>query len=243
VTAGLLVVVPSRTRPAAVARVVQAWQETGAFGDGAALHWVVDADDPDLPGYVEALAAAADGGAAVTWRVAPLWEPLVPKLNTAAYAAARAGDWEALGFAGDDHLPRTRGWAAEYLAALRTLGTGIVYGDDGYQGARLPTQWAMTRDVVLELGMMVPAPVAHLYCDNAVMDLGAAAGCLTYLPQVLIEHMHPVARKAAPDMQYRRVNSPVQGRMDRARYVAWRAAELPGQAEAVRRLREAAVQP
>lgn len=239
---GLVVVVPSRSRPQAVERVVDAWRETGAFADGAHLRWVVDADDVELSQYVLALELASDSGAAVSWTVAPVWQPLVPKLNAAAVAEARTSWWEAVGFAGDDHLPRTRGWAAAYLAELRKLGVGIVYGDDGYQGQRLPTQWAMTVDVVRELGAMVPAPVDHLYCDNAVMDLGAEAGCLAYLPQVLIEHMHPVARKARMDEQYRRVNSPVQNRLDRARYLVWRTHTLPGQAAAVRRLREAAVQ-
>ncbi|WP_037684635.1 hypothetical protein, partial [Streptomyces griseus] len=105
---------------------------------------------------------------------------------------------------------RTVGWAGRYVDELRQLGTGIVYGDDGYQGERLPTQWAMTADVVGALGRMVPAPVEHLYCDNSVLDLGRAAGCIRYLPDVLVEHMHPVAGKAADDDQYRRVNSSAQ---------------------------------
>lgn len=242
-TGGLLVLVPSRSRPESVQRVVQAWHATGAFADNAQMRWVVDADDPGLGKYVEALADAAADGAAVTWLVMKEWEPLVPKLNIAAVAAARFGEWEALGFAGDDHLPRTPGWAAVYLAALRELRTGIVYGNDGYQGARLPTQWAMTVDIVRELGMMVPAPVEHLYCDNAVMDVGVQAECLRYLPDVLIEHMHPAVRKARTDPQYQRVNSPRQNRSDRAQYVAWRGSSLPYQAEAVARLRAAGVQP
>ena len=136
-------------------------------------------------------------------------------------------------------LPRSPGWAARHLAALRELGTGIVYCDDGYQHQALPTQWAMTVDIVRELKAMVPAEVEHLYCDNAVMDLGVAAGCLTYLPDVLIEHMNPYARKGTLDAQYQRVNSRAQYARDRPAYAAWRAEHLPGQAAAVRRLRTA----
>jgi hypothetical protein len=234
---GLVVIVPSRSRPEAVQRVVQAWEDTGAFTD-ARLRWVVDGDDPTLSGYISALTAARDRGCGVEWRVAPSWLPLVPKLNAAAVQVA-AGDVAAVGFAGDDHLPRTPGWAVRYVQALTELGTGIVYADDGYQHEALPTQWAMTVDVVRALGAMVPAGVEHLYCDNAVMDLGVAAGCLRYLPDVLIEHVHPVTGKVPTDAQYQRVNSRTQYRQDRPAYSRWRVDELPGQADRVRALRAA----
>ena len=237
-SAALTLIVPSRSRPESVGRVVEAWETTGGFTD-AVMHWVIDADDPGLSGYVHRLEWARErnpGG--VEWTVAPFWMSLVPKLNAKAVDLA-CGDVEALGFAGDDHLPRTPGWAARHLAALRELGTGIVYCDDGYQHQALPTQWVMTVDIVRELKAMVPAAVEHLYCDNAVMDLGVAAGCLTYLPDVLIEHMNPYARKGTLDAQYQRVNSRAQYARDRPAYAAWRAEHLPGQAAAVRRLRTA----
>jgi hypothetical protein len=109
---------------------------------------------------------------------------------------------------GDDHRPRTRGWDAAYLEALHDLGTGIVYGDDLLQGANLPTQCAMTSNIVQALGCMAPATLRHMYVDNAWRALGEAAGCLRYLPEVVVEHLHPVAGKAEWDDNYRRVNAP-----------------------------------
>ena len=106
-----------------------------------------------------------------------------------------------------DHLPRTRGWAGAYLSQLDSLGTGIVFCDDGFQHDKLPTQWAMTADIVRALDAMVPSRVEHLYCDNVVKELGWAARCLAYLPEHLIEHMHPVAGKGTVDEQYQRVNA------------------------------------
>jgi hypothetical protein len=61
---------------------------------------------------------------------------------------------------GDDHRPRTKGWDQAYLDALRELGTGIVYGDDLLQGEKLPTQCAMTADIVRALGHMAPPTCA-----------------------------------------------------------------------------------
>lgn len=216
----LLIIVPTRSRPEAVDRVVEAWQVTGAFDDGAMLSFVIDADDPRYDDYRHALWRWASIG--VRSMSIPKWKPLVPKLNDAANLYATHYEYDAIGFAGDDHLPRTPGWARRYIDVLRGAGTGIVYCDDGYQYENIPTQWAMTTDIARALGRMVPAPVEHLYCDNAVRDLGKAAGCLTYLPDVLIEHMHPSAGKADRDQQYDRVNSRQQFRTDRAAYRAWR---------------------
>ena len=248
----LTIIVPTRSRPASPARVVEAWEATGAFEQGAQLLFVVDGDDPEYLAYCDALGALARGNALgrVGWTSVVAWEPLVPKLNTAALCEATdSPGLFAIGFAGDDHLPRTRGWVRRYLEILREVGTGIVYCDDGYQHENIPTQWAMTADIVRVLGKMVPADVEHLYCDNAVRDLGLGAGCLHYLPDVLIEHMHPVARdaagspKGADDPQYRRVNSREQSRGDRAAYRGWhRSGGYAHDVEIVRNLIEQGVQ-
>lgn len=232
--ADLLIIVPSRGRPGSVARVVDAWRATGAL-DVAHLVWVVDADDPAIDGYRQAV-PDEPGTAPVARYEVPRWMPMVRKLDLVA-ADARETYWS-IGFAGDDHVPRTPGWAARYVEELRRLGTGIVYGDDGYQGKRLPTQWAMTSDIVRALGRMVPAPVEHLYCDNAVADLGRAAGCLVYLPDVVIEHRHPLVGAAPWDEQYRRVNSSEQYARDRAAYERWRAEQMGADVDAVRQLRQ-----
>ncbi len=234
--AGLLVIVPSRGRPESVARVAEAWRDTGAFA-AATLVFAIDGDDPRHSDY---FGAHLPDGAAVQFVTVEQWKPMVHKLNECAVAAAGSGGWAGIAFMGDDHLPRTPDWAASYLAALDELGTGIVYGDDGLRGEGLPTQWAMTPDIVRVLGVMVPANVEHLYCDNAIKDLGKAAGCLRYLPDVLIEHMHPVARKAAMDDGYRRVNAPSQYARDRASYRLWQRAQLPIDAGVIRTLRERA---
>ncbi|MFI2663732.1 hypothetical protein [Micromonospora carbonacea] len=232
--ADLLVIVPSRGRPESLPKVVKAWQATGAF-DHAELMFAIDDDDPSRDAYL------AHQLPCVSIRVAPRWQPMVHKLNNAAVVRATGtsplGGFCALAFAGDDHLPRTPGWAGRYVDELRQLGTGIVYGDDGYQGERLPTQWAMTVDIVRALGRMVPAPVEHLYCDNSVLDLGRAAGCIRYLPDVLVEHMHPVAGKAVDDDQYRRVNSGDQYARDGRAYRRWLRSGLRVDAARVRELR------
>lgn len=222
----LLMIVPTRSRPGNVRRVVTAWLETGGFDD-ADLIFAIDFDDPEHDAYLDELQAAAravaEHGATIACHSSPRHEPLVPKLNAVAKLHAEIEpDRFALGFAGDDHLPRTAGWAKAFVEHLRGAGTGIVYGDDLYKGHELASSWAMTADIVRALGRMVPAPVDHLYCDNSIMDLGAALDRLAYLPGVVIEHVHPVAGKGATDEQYERVNGREQYRRDRPAYKRWK---------------------
>jgi len=102
------------------------------------------------------------------------------------------------------------------------MGTGVVSCADGYRPDDLPTQWAMTADIVEAFHGMVPAPVEHLYCDDVIRDLAKAADCYRYLAGCLIEHVHPVAGKTATDEQYERVNSRDQYRKDRPGYRTWK---------------------
>lgn len=227
--AELLIVVPARSRPWNIARVLAAWTETGAWGH-ADLRVEVDADDPTLAGYQDIEMPA---GARLT--VADIWRPLVPKLERV--VEQELDSYWAIGFAGCDHVPETVGWAKTYLDELHDLGTGIVYGDDGYQHANTPTQWAMTADIVRALGRMVPAPVEHMYCDDALRDLGRAAGCIRYLPDVVIRHHHPAAGIGKYDEQYKRVNSSEQYRRDRNTYRHWLNDGLPGDVAKVQALR------
>lgn len=219
----LAILVPTRGRPENIRKVISAWDFTNAW-DHADLVLVADADDPEIDGYRRVVEEYTSSSLVLadqlTLTEAPTWLPMVHKLNKA--AVNLAGRYFALGFAGDDHLPQTIGWAARYLTVLHELGTGMVYGDDGYQGRKLSTEWAVTSDAVRALGRMVPADVEHMYCDNAMMDLFGGAGALRHLPEIRIEHMHPYAGKAETDAQYDRVNHRDQFKTDRRAYETWR---------------------
>jgi predicted O-methyltransferase YrrM len=237
----LAVIVPTRGRPGNVLKVISAWDFTNAW-DHADLVLVADADDPEIQVYRDVVdrfgwGVPDDITSPLSLVEVPAWLPMVHKLN----AAARdlADRYWALAFAGDDHLPQTIGWAARYLTVLRELGTGMVYGDDGHQGRKLSTEWAVTSDAVRALGRMVPADVEHMYCDNAMMDLFGGAGALRHLPEIRIEHMHPVAGKAETDEQYQRVNHRDQFKKDRRAYEKWRGSVLMSdQFDKIRHLRK-----
>lgn len=226
--ADLVVIVPSRGRPEAAAALARVFADTCTAG--TRLVFSVDADDPKggeyspliRNGFVD-LDVNINGS-------------MVAALN--ATAAKVAGGAElAIGFMGDDHCPRTFGWDERYLEALRELGTGMVYGDDLLQREKLPTQIAMTSDIVRALGYMAPPELVHLYVDNFWLDLGRAAGCIRYLPDAIVEHRHPVAGKAPWDPGYARVNDSALYAADGKSYQAYRGARFAADLQKVQALR------
>lgn len=228
---GLVVIVPSRGRPAAAVELATAFTETEST---ARLVFAADEDDPTRNGYLAALEAYP----ATTVHFGPAPSTMVKALNVT--AGLYANEAHAIGFMGDDHRPRTKHWDAMYLAALDQLGTGIVYGNDLLQGERIPTQVAMTADIVRTLGHMAPPSLVHLAVDNWWKELGLGAECIRYMPEVVVEHMHPIAGKAQWDEGHIRVNAQSMYDRDLTEFARLRRDELPAAIKKVRTLRGAA---
>lgn len=234
----LAIIVPTRGRPENVRKVIAAWDFTNAW-DVADLVIAIDEDDPAYRGYLDVQTEFWNHGedeAPNAFQIMsyPSWLPMVHKLDKT--AVALADRYFALGFAGDDHLPRTIDWAKSYLANLRGLRSGMVYSDDGYQGENLSSEWAMTSDVVRAWGRMVPAPVEHMYSDVSLLEAMREAGAVRYLDEIRIEHMHPIVGKAENDDQYRRVNHRDQMGKDRRIYERWQTKAKAEDVAAVRAL-------
>jgi hypothetical protein len=236
--ADLAVIIPSRQRPTSVAPLVEAFRATCTTQPS--VYFAVDADDPTLPEYIAVVQAPAFASHVLKFGLfIHTVEPrsMVHALNETVRSFSRPP--LAIAFMGDDHMPRTVGWDAAYLEALRALGTGMVYGNDLLQGQRLPTQIAMTSDIVKALGYMAPPELLHLYVDNFWLDLGRQAGCIRYLPDVVVEHRHPVAGKAAWDEGYARVNDASVYAADGDTYAQYAASLLPAAVAKVKALRGA----
>jgi hypothetical protein len=108
-----------------------------------------------------------------------------------------------LAFLGDDHRPRTHGWDTRIIEAMAALGDGLVYADDGLQGERLPTAPFWSAKIIRALGFYYPPVLDHLFADDYFLRLAHDLGRCIYLPDVLIEHMHPSIGKAPDDESYR----------------------------------------
>lgn len=224
--AELLVIVPSRNRPHNIAALWDAWEATTT--GSAQLLVAVDDDDPTLADYEH---VCADRGIELT--VGPRLR-MCPTLNKV--AVERAPHHFALGFLGDDHRPRSRGFDERYIETLHELGTGFVYGDDLLAGERLPTQVAMTSDIVTTLGWMALPGLLHLWCDNVWFDLGHAMDRIRYLPNIVVEHLHPIVGKSRTDAGYEEVNAPEAFEADRLVYADWYEHQMPADVEKLKAL-------
>ena len=191
----LVILVPSRNRPDSIAELIKSLDETETESD---LIVVIDSDEPQIEAYLElgcdVLMVEKNG------------KGMAKPLN---FAANHFRDkYRHFAFLGDDHRPRTKNWDTIFINALDEIGIGLVYGDDLLQGENLATAVAMSGEIVKELGGMVPQDMIHLYLDNFWMTLGKDLNALRYIPEVVLEHLHPIAGKAEWDDQYREVNAP-----------------------------------
>ena len=191
----LVILVPSRNRPESIAELIKSLDETETESD---LIVVIDSDEPQIEAYLElgcdVLMVEKNG------------KGMAKPLN---FAANHFRDkYRHFAFLGDDHRPRTKNWDTIFINALDELGIGLVYGDDLLQGQNLATAVAMSGEIVKELDGMVPQDMIHLYLDNFWMTLGKDLNALRYIPEVVLEHLHPIAGKAEWDDQYREVNAP-----------------------------------
>ncbi|MEU6990380.1 hypothetical protein ABZ953_06915 [Streptomyces sp. NPDC046465] len=212
----LLVIIPTRGRPQAVPEIVQAWDDTGATAD---LLFAVDTDDPELAAYKQHAAAyKADSRVRFTFGKR---RRLVGTLNAQAVKAAKT--YRFLAFMGDDHRPRpaAMAWDARIRECL-SGGPGIVYGNDLLQSEAMATAVAMTSDIVETLSYMAPPALVHLCVDLVWVEWGRGMGRITYLDDMVIEHLHPANGKAQVDQGYEECNSPDQVATDSAAYYDYR---------------------
>lgn len=216
----LLVIIPTRGRPQAIPEIIQAWDDTGATAD---VLFAVDTDDPELAAYKKHAAAyKVDGRVRFTFGKR---RRLVGTLNAQAVKAAKT--YRFLAFMGDDHRPRPAAmpWDARIRECL-SGGPGIVYGNDLLQGEKMATAVAMTSDIVTTLGYMCPPAMVHLCVDLVWVAWGNAMQRITYLDDMVIEHLHPAAQKADMDSGYEECNRPEQVASDSVAYHAYMQGEF-----------------
>lgn len=218
----LMVLVPTRGRPENVARLEEGRKNTGA--EESDFLYAVDPDDPELEGY---LALDCPSVYVLHARMR-----LGPTLNWLATVGPARG-YPFIGFMGDDHLPRTARWDRRVIETLDVPVPRIAYGDDLLQGENLPTAVFLQSKIVRALGFMSPPEMVHLYLDNFWKTLGEQVHGLRYLPDVVIEHLHPAAGKAQMDAGYREANAVSQDSRDRQAWLNFEAHGMVGAVESV----------
>lgn len=220
----LLVITPTRGRPANARRLIDAMAATCTAQTDLALG--IDDDDTAYDGTNLSSALVFRG----------------PRMTcgewTNKITAGLGPSYRALASFGDDHVPETPGWDALLLAAIADMGgTGIAYPDDTGQHENLPTAPVMSSDIPLALGWMFHPHMIHYYCDNVWKDLGEGAGCLRYVPEVTVRHLHPGWNTAPVDQVY--AEAFPAGDHDMAMWHHWRATQMAADVATVKALRGA----
>ena len=212
----LVILVPSRGRPAAAHELLDVVNATVSPFSPVALRFIVDEGDETAGSYPIDHTWVVPGGS------------MVIALNEGSQMALDVfPDAKAFAFMGDDHRPRTVDWDRSYIEALDAMGgTGLVYGNDLLQGARIPTQGLLSTDIIRALGWFAPPGFRHLYVDDAWLAIGNAINRTTYLPNVVVEHVHPMGGQVAWDEGYERVNSTEVASHDQLEFHRWREQDL-----------------
>jgi hypothetical protein len=224
--------VPTRSRPHNAVEVARAVRDT--FNPRVTtLIFVIDHDDPQGLVYHNELYRVAPWAEVVTAPPRSV-RRLGPVLNWA--VREFQGEFDFIGFGGDDHQPRTGLWDEKLCWSLGGR-PGVAYGDDLLQRQNLPTACVIPAEVVRVLGYMCPPPLVHLYLDDFWKTLGLSLGNLAYSGDVIIEHVHPAAGKARMDAVYAEsgMNAGLY-RDDKKRWDDWREHVWPGEVERLERM-------
>jgi hypothetical protein len=210
-TADLLVIVPSRGRPASIDRLWNAIKATAA--DPVDLLVVLDDDDdhqyPRLNG--------------VFYLVVPRMR-LARSYNAALeHIDSDLTRWphRYLGLFNDDHVPETRDWDRVLVDTIKTQGGGYAYAADGIQKI-LCTAPIVDRHIPTTLGWIGLPGLTHCWIDNVWLELGTRLGKITKLDDVMIRHHHALVGLAEPDATYAEGGQNTDlAEQDRLIYAAW----------------------
>lgn len=220
----MLTIVPTRGRCDNAMRLFEAINATADFTE---LIFAIDADDvAEYGDLMHATAGVNNVKIVIAARMG-----MNGTLNH--WANWMAPDYDFICFMGDDHLPITKGWDTKLAEAIGDK-AGISYGNDLLQGENLPTAVVMSTKIIRALGFMSPPALKHLFLDNFWLAIGKALGNATYLPDVIIEHLHFTNGKAAHDERYAAVNNVEMHNGDEAIFAEYMANEFADAVESVR---------
>jgi hypothetical protein len=224
--ASVVVVIPSRGRPAAARQAIESVRRTAVFVSTSVV-LAVDADDPCYEDYLSlrqffTVSSPYRPEVEIVTLRGDETGSLVRATNTVSRRIASAEPDSIIGNIGDDHRVRTTGFDRLVTDALAE--PGIAYGDDLIHGERLPSAPFVSAALVDALGWYFIPTVEHMYGDDALRVIGLALRRIHYLPEMIVEHMHPAVNKGPWDDGYTRAYASVDA--DREAYNEWHARYL-----------------
>lgn len=193
----IAIIIPTRDRPHKINKMNQFWLDLTDPDIETDCIIVLDEDNEDkyprIPNFIYEVIPST-GMRGMTY-----------PLNVAAKKYYQ--QYEYVGFWGDDHCPKTKGWNREMYNTLeKNKPFSMVYANDLLQCERLPTEIIMDSKFIQHLGDMVDPKLQHMYVDNYWLCIGRSIQNIHYLKDVIIEHEHYSANKSVNDDMYKTVD-------------------------------------
>ncbi len=217
----LLVICPSRGRPAALARMIESFKETSTE---STLVVLLDNDDPKLTEYQDTIKDTA-------YTIEPR-RSITDIINER--FQSQKNEYEFFSVSNDDFIYRTSNWDTKLIETIEKRGPGIAYGNDLLAGEVIPTTSIVSSQIVKALGWLQMPRLKHLFNDNVFKYLGQKCRCLYYMPEVIIEHMHFFNGKAEKDLTYEISNSMMMYKHDEEAFMEWVNKDAPNDVIKVR---------
>ena len=151
------------------------------------------------------------------WKWAPLraWLPGRMRWHGAVRASTRTWPLSAMTW-----CPGLKFWDYYLTRAIEDMGgTGFAYPWDGLR-EDVPEACVMSSDIVTALGWACMPDLEHFFIDDVWADLGLGASCLRHCRAIVVDHVHPRARKAEGDKTYSSAFPKLDS--DREAYYTWR---------------------
>lgn len=125
---------------------------------------------------------------------------------------------------GDDNRYNTMDWDSEFIKEIETKGRGwgFAYGADKLQNKNLIGNPIISGNVIKALGYMALPALQHQYVDNSWTDIAVSINRAYYKENIVLEHLHPFAKKGQMDDNYKWVYQSGVGEQDKAAYIEWR---------------------
>ena len=198
----ILTMCSTRNRPARLLEMLASWKKK-TMCSGSVIKVYVSQADPQVLAYREIAEKLNDNRLNIEFGPE---KTMVQVLND--YCRAFF-DFDYYSEVNDDHVFVTSGWDILMSDAVdkKNNGFSVCYGFTQL----FPTATMHGRKLIRALGYFFPPEYGHICVDLWLMKIGNGADLFTHLPAVVIDHKHPVFRKALQDKVYEEGCYEVQG--------------------------------
>jgi len=219
----ILCICPTRERIKKCSRMLESFNATkSGYID---LVFCVDQDDPNIEEYVDLLEDEFYLVIEKQQSITELFNLVAGKIKP---------DYEIYHTANDDFVYHTKGFDKMVVDSFKHNGSGVYYGDDKYWGRGMAVGPFITSDLVRAVGWLQMPTLMHLCNDTVWTTIADTLQRLYYLPEVVIEHIHPETQGVERDVTSKRVNAPEVYKSDYLSFFQWKKFRMEGDVEKCR---------